>query len=73
MRNQLTQRTCIIHEVIYSAEGKLDGHAVDMYAWSQGRITLDVGPISLALSPSAAAELIKHLQTALKAQEVTHG
>ncbi|VXC29972.1 conserved hypothetical protein [Pseudomonas sp. 8Z] len=73
MRNQLTQRSSIISGVVYVADGKLDGHSVEMYAWNQGRITLDAGPISLALSHSAATELIKHLQTALNAQEVAHG
>ncbi len=71
MRNQLTTRTTCIPELVYAVEGNLDGHSVELHAWSQGRITLDLGICSLSLSPAAAVELANNLSAALAAvQEV---
>lgn len=76
MRNQLTTRKSAISGLAYAASGKLDGHPVELHAWSQGRITLDCGPVSLSLSPAATIELIQHLAGAMdavvEAQEVGH-
>lgn len=74
MRNQMTIRDSSITGLAYAAAGNLDGHLVELHAWSQGRITLDFGPCCLALSPAATIELIQHLASAMdavvEAQEV---
>ncbi len=73
MRNQLTTRASIIPEVIYAADGALDGHDFSMHAWAGHRVTLNFGLTSVSLSPAAATELVAHIQKALAAQEVDHG
>ncbi|TBU81206.1 hypothetical protein DNK06_08840 [Pseudomonas daroniae] len=67
MRNQLTARTSITPEIVYSADVKLDNHSASLHAWSQGRLMLDFGPCSLPLSPQALLELISHLHKAMDA------
>lgn len=66
MRNQLTTLTSRIPEVVYAAEGKLDGHSVDLYAWSHSGLILSAGACSFKLSMAAASELVTHLQGALE-------
>ncbi|HUE91483.1 hypothetical protein [Pseudomonas sp.] len=65
MRNQLTTRTSSIPEVVYSADGQLDGHSVEIVAWSRSRLALNFGPCSLSLTPVAMIELITHLHNAM--------
>lgn len=65
MRNQLTTRTSSIPEVVYTADGLLDGHAVELVAWSRSRLTINFGPCSLSLTPVAMIELINHLAKAM--------
>lgn len=65
MRNQLTTRTSSIPEVVYSADGQLDGHSVEVVAWSRSRLVLNFGPCSLSLTPGAMIELITHLHNAM--------
>jgi len=68
MRNQLTIRSSTIPEVVYAADGTLDGHDFSMRAWAGHRVTLDFGLASVSLSPAAAAELVAHIQKALEVQ-----
>lgn len=65
MRNQLTARTSSIPEVVYAADGQLDGHSVELVAWSRSRLALNFGPCSLSLTPLAMIELIDHLAKAM--------
>lgn len=65
MRNQLTARTSSIPDVVYAAEGQLDGHTVSLTAWGRSRLTLDFGPCNLSLTPAAMIELITHLAKAM--------
>lgn len=61
MRNQLITRAISIPDLVYAVEGQLDGHPVELHAWSQGRITLDMGFCNLSLTAAAAAELATHI------------
>lgn len=65
MHRQLTARTSAIPEVAYSADGQLDGHSVEIVAWSRSRLALNFGPCSLSLTPAAMIELIIHLHKAM--------
>lgn len=65
MRNQLTASTISIPEVLYAADGQLDGHPVELVAWRRSRIALNFGPCSLSLTPVAMIELITHLHNAM--------
>lgn len=65
MRNQLTTRATSIPELVYAVDGKLDGHPVELHAWNQGRITLDMGFCNLSLTAAAAAELVTHIGSAV--------
>lgn len=65
MHNQLTARPSSIPEVVYAADGQLDGHSVEIVAWSRSRLALNFGPCSLSLTPGAMIELITHLHNAM--------
>ena len=65
MRNQLITRTSSIPEVVYAADGQLDGHSVEIVAWSRSRLALNFGPCCISLTPVAMIELIIHLHKAM--------
>lgn len=69
MRNQMRVSETPSKWITFMAPGTLDGHEVNLcgHGGASPRVCLDIGPMTLFLSPEAAQVLGEHLLLAVKA------